>query len=153
MNPSDELRVVAMPGSLNKRSGWFGPADPLAEAWLPVVGPACFVLWQKLAQHLLANGGAMATSLREMARAAGLAETSGHQSGIMRTLRRLERFGVIWRPDERVLVVRCRLPALDQARLERLRPTIEELRDGLREAAVKQGPQTDWTTGDPPAIE
>ena len=127
------VRVVAAPGSLAPREGWLGPGDPQAEeSWLPVVGPACFVIWRRLAQALLDQGGALAITSGDLARTVGMAPVTGNQSGLARSLRRLARFGIAWRPREDLLVVRCQLPALDDTRMERLRPLIQELRNSLR---------------------
>ena len=147
MSLDDEFQVLAVPGSMEPRHGWVGPFDPEAEAvWLPVVGPACFVVWRRLARELVERQGATTTSAAELAAAAGLAVAPGRQSGLMRSVRRLERFGVAWSPRARLLIVRCRLPALDDARLERLRPTIRQLQHELRDVA---GALADERSSDP----
>jgi hypothetical protein len=105
----------------------------LAEGtWLPVVGPACFVIWRRLAQALLDQPGGLVVTAGALARSVGMATATGDQSGLARSLRRLSRFGVAWLPRDDLVVVRCQLPVLDDTRMERLRPLVEQLRRELR---------------------
>lgn len=126
MNPTDSLLVVPVSGSLEPRAGWFGPTTTYVEAvWLPVIGPASFLLWRRLAYELERTAQGLTTSLAEMSAAIGLGSPRGNQAGIARSLRRLQRFGLAWRPVESVLVVRCSLPVVSAAQVARLHPTVQ----------------------------
>ena len=136
MNLAPELRVIALPASTARRDGWVGPAHPRAESdWLPVIGPACFVLWRQLAGALIEEQGAMEVRAPELAASVGMAPAMGSQSGLTRSLRRLQRFGIVWRPTAEFLVVRCQLPLLDESRMQTLRPIIRRMQHELHDAA------------------
>jgi hypothetical protein len=107
--------------------GRFGPDDAYVEfVWLPVLGPASFVVWRRLARDAAATAG-FDTSLERLAGAAGLGSARGSQSGVARALRRLERFGLVRRCGNNVLVVRCRLPFATGHQLERLDSSIRAI--------------------------
>ncbi|MGH9212208.1 MAG: hypothetical protein ACRD2C_16225 [Acidimicrobiales bacterium] len=134
MNVASELRVMALPASTVRRDGWVGPAHPRAESdWLPVVGPACFVLWRQLAGGLVEAHGTMKLRARDLAASVGMAPAVGSQSGLTRSLRRLQRFGIIWRPVDDLVIVRCQLPLLDESRMQTLRPIIRRMQHELHE--------------------
>jgi hypothetical protein len=126
MSPSDSVLVVPLSGTREPRAGWYGPATAyVEEVWLPVVGPASFLLWRRLAHQLEEAAHGLTTSLVELSAAIGLGSPRGSQAGIARSLRRLQRFGLAWRPVESVLVVRCSLPVVSAAQLARLHPTVQ----------------------------
>lgn len=122
----DTIRVVAVPGSSRRREGWHGPSSPYAEeVWLPVVGPSSFLLWRRLARALESHD-VLVTSLDELAGALGLGTPAGTQSKIARALRRLQRHGLAWQPVDSVLFVRCSVPRVGPAQLERLHPRVRQ---------------------------
>lgn len=136
MNLASELRVIALPASTVRREGWVGPAHPRAESdWLPVVGPACFVLWRRLAERLIEAHGTVRLRAQDLAASVGMAPAVGSQSGLTRSLRRLQRFGIAWRPVDDLVVVRCQLPLLDESRMQTLRPIIRRMQHELHNAA------------------
>jgi hypothetical protein len=113
--------------------GRFGVDDAYVEAvWLPVLGPASFVVWRRLARDAVSMPG-FDTSLERLAAAAGLGSARGTQSGIARALRRLERFGLLRGAGDNLLVVRCRLPFASAHQLERLDASIRALHCAVRD--------------------
>ena len=93
--------------------------------WLPVLGPAAYVVWRHLAR-LVDRSAHTTTSLQELAAATGLGPPQGRQSPFNRTLRRLDRFNVVEIRDE-CLVVRPALPFVTGRQLARLDPAIQAL--------------------------
>ena len=124
MNPTTPLRVVALAGRTGLAHGQHAPEDPyVADVWLPVLGPASYVVWRQLART--ASGvGQRSTTLAALSAATGLGSPGGNQSGVNRALRRLQRFGLVHLDDDRV-VVRTRLPFVTGRQLARLDPAIQ----------------------------
>jgi hypothetical protein len=120
---TDPLEVVPLSrGSPDDR---WGPSANYAHAvWLPVLGPASFLVWQHLARTAIHEPHAV-TTREHLSAAIGLGSPHGTQSAINRALRRLERFDLVqWvRPD--ALEVRCRLPDVAPHHLDRLHPDIQ----------------------------
>ena len=136
MNQRSALRVVPLAGRVGLAHGRFGPDDAYVEAvWLPVLGPASFVVWRRLARDAASTSG-FDTSLERLAAAAGLGSARGTQSCIARALRRLERFGLVRRCADNLLVVRCRLPFATGHQLERLDPAIRALHRAFHDRAA-----------------
>jgi hypothetical protein len=130
------IRVVPLAGRAGLAHGHFGPDDAYVEAvWLPVLGPASFVVWRRLARDAT-SVPALDTSLERLAAATGLGSARGTQSGVARALRRLERFGLLRRCGDELLVVRCRLPFVSGRQLERLDPSIREAHRCFHERAA-----------------
>lgn len=122
MNPADPIRVLAAPCN---EDGRFGPdSEYAASVWLPVIGPASWLIWRSLAHGALAHPAGWTTSLEELAALVGLGSPRGSQSGIARALRRLARFGIVRGPNG-LLVVRCRLPFISPGQLARLHPAVQ----------------------------
>lgn len=106
--------------------GWWGPESTYAESvWLPVLGPASWLVWRRLALELLASPDGFRLELAALSAAVGLGSPRGRQSAIARTLRRLQYFRVAWRAPDDLLVVRYRLPLLTAGQLDRLHPEIQ----------------------------
>jgi hypothetical protein len=128
---TEPIRVTRLaeatgPGRLGAGIGRHGPSAPYAQAvWLPVLGPASFLVWQRLARTALHRPGTT-TDREELAAAVGLGSPHGAQSAVNRALRRLERFGIVrWEEAPGVLEVRCRLPDVGANHLYRLHPGIQ----------------------------
>src|SRR5262245_24014380 len=96
MSQSDELQVVTAPVPRSRAACCLhGPDDPYVDAvWLPVLGPASYVLWRHLAR-LVESSAHATTSLPELAAATGFGPPHGRQSPFNRTLHRLERFNLV----------------------------------------------------------
>jgi hypothetical protein len=130
------IRVVPLAGLAGLAHGRFGPDDAYVEAvWLPVLGPASFTVWRRLA-HDAADAPGLDTSLERLAATVGLGSARGTQSGIARALRRLERFGLVRRSGDNLLVVRCRLPFASTHQLERLDPSIRAIHHAFHDPAA-----------------
>jgi hypothetical protein len=130
------VRVVPLAGRAGLAHARFSPDDAYVEAvWLPVLGPASFVVWRRLALDAAATPG-FDTSLERLAAATGLGSARGTQSGIARAMRRLERFGLVRHAGDSLLVVRCRLPFASPRQLERLDPSIRALHQVFHDRAI-----------------
>ena len=140
MNATRSLRVAAArAGTPGHPPGRFGPDDcyPVA-VWLPILGPAAFVLWRHLARQLAHHPDGVTTSLAALAVDLGLGSPHGSQSAVHRTVRRLERFGLLrWAGDD-CLVLSARLPFVSPAQLARLAPSVQARHRALRDGASSQ---------------
>ena len=140
MNATRSLRVVAAgAGTPGYPPARFGPDDcyPVA-VWLPMLGPAAFVFWRHLARQFVHHPDGVTTSLATLAVDLGLGSPHGSQSTIHRTLRRLERFGLLrWVGDD-CLVLSARLPFVSPAQLARLAPSVQARHRALRDGASSQ---------------
>jgi hypothetical protein len=133
MTDLPDLRVVAAPA--HRQGGLHDPDDPyVEEVWLPVLGPAAYVVWRQLARQA-GGAGRSTVSLPRLAAAAGLGRPLGKQSPIRRALRRLERFGLIRIEDERILV-RPRLPYVTGRQLALLDPETQAIHRRHRDRAA-----------------
>jgi hypothetical protein len=113
-----------------------GPDDPYVEdVWLPVLGPAAYVVWRQLARRA-ARAGHETVSIPRLAAAAGLGRPLGNQSPIRRALRRLERFGLVHLDGERILV-RPRLPYVTGRQLALLDPETQAIHRRHRDRAAR----------------
>ena len=134
MTAGPDLHVVAVPA---RRGGHLhGPDDPYVEdVWLPVLGPAAYVVWRQLARQAT-GAGRSTVSLPRLAAAAGLGRPLGNQSPIRRALRRLERFGLVHLEGERILV-RPRLPYVTSRQLALLDPETQAIHRRHRDRAAR----------------
>ena len=140
MSVGRSLRVVAArAGTPGHPPGRFGPDDcyPVA-VWLPVLGPAAFEGWRLLAGRLAHHPEAVTVSLAGLAVDLGLGSPHGSQSVVQRTLRRLERFGLLRWAGEDCVVVSARLPFVSPAQLARLAPTVQARHRVLHDRATSQ---------------
>lgn len=140
MTAGRSLRVLAARGGTpGHPPGRFGPGDcyPVA-VWLPVLGPAAFVGWCHLARQLSHHPDGVTTSLAALAVDLGLGSPHGSQSAVHRTLRRLERFGLLRWVGDNCLLVSARLPFVSPAQLARLAPTVQARHRALRDRATSQ---------------
>jgi hypothetical protein len=125
------LRVLSDPGG---HCAHFVPGSEYAgRVWLPVVGPARWTAWQVLARNAAIHSGGWTTSLEELSALVGLGSPQGNQAGIARAIRRLERFRIVrWVRDD-MLVVRCSLPFITAAQLERLPAVVQAVHHQLHD--------------------
>jgi hypothetical protein len=131
--PTD-FRVEA--ASARRAGRLHDPDDPYVEdVWLPVIGPAAYVVWRQLARRA-AGAGHQTVSIPRLAAAAGLGRPLGNQSPIRRALRRLERFGLVHLEAERILV-RPRLPYVTGRQLALLDPETQAIHHLHRDRAAR----------------
>jgi hypothetical protein len=123
MTATDPLAVVPLSqGSTHDR---WGPSANYAHAvWLPVLGPASFLVWQYLARTAIHEPRSL-TTREHLSAAMGLGSPHGTQSAVNRALRRLERFELVRWAGPGTLEVRCRLPDVPAHHLDRLHPDIQ----------------------------
>lgn len=122
---AERLQVLPAPELPRQVPGRFTPLTPYAEdVWLPVLGPAAFLLWRRLALLLARHPGRATVPADELAAALGLGSPTGTQSHLARALRRLERFGVARVASDAVVLVRPCLPYVTDHQLERQHPSI-----------------------------
>ena len=90
-------------------------------AWLPILGPSATLALRRLGLLAAARPDGVEVDLRELAADLGIGTGTGRQSIIVRTLRRLENFGMAqWRGRE--LEVRTVVAPLSARHAERLSP-------------------------------
>ena len=131
-----ELHVMAVPGRSRGATRVHGPDDPYVEAvWLPVLGPASYVVWRHLAR--LAHRSPRPTvSVAGLSASVGLGPPHAHQSPINRALRRLVRFGLV-RVDGGAIAVQAALPFVSGRQLARLDPAIQAMHRDYRDGIVR----------------
>jgi len=135
MSQVTELQVVPARVGSGNAGGRHGPDHCYVEnVWLPVIGPAAYVVWRHLAR--LANRSPRATiSLPGLAAVTGLGPPGGRQSPINRALRRLDRFDLAHLDADRVVVRVC-LPFVTERQLARLDPAIQAVHRRHRDRAA-----------------
>jgi hypothetical protein len=112
------------------------PDDPYVEAvWLPVLGPASFVVWRYLAR-LAHRSPPPTVSVAGLSAAVGLGPPQAHQSPINRALRRLARFGLVHVDADRI-TVQAALPFVSSRQLARLDPAIQAMHRAYRDGVVR----------------
>ena len=87
--------------------------------WLPVLGPASVVAFRRLNARLDARPSGLAFDLGDLAHSLGLGRSTARNSPIVRTLHRLEQFGLA-RVDHGTYAVRRTAPALTRRQADRL---------------------------------
>jgi hypothetical protein len=133
MSASAELQVVTAPPPRGTGACCLhGLDDPYVEdVWLPVLGPASYVVWRQLAR--VATRSPATVTIAALAASSGLGRPQAHQSPINRALRRLARFDLVHVDNERVLV-RAALPLVTARQLARLDPAIQTIHRHHRDA-------------------
>jgi hypothetical protein len=126
--------VLADPGG---RCAHFVPGSEYAgRVWLPIVGPASWTTRQVLARNATLHPGGWTSSLEELSALVGLGSPQGNQSGIARALRRLDRFRIVRALGDARLVVRCSLPFVTPAQLERLPAVVQAVHHQLHDRHI-----------------
>ena len=117
-----------MPGPL----GFYGPNSYYATAvWLPILGPSTFLAWRLVAGEIQHHPAGVTTTLDRLAADLGLGSASGRQAAIVRTLRRLERFGVTRAITDDLHLIREELPPATATQLARLHEAVRARHDRL----------------------
>jgi hypothetical protein len=135
MSQTTEFQVVPAPIRSDADPGRHGPDHCYVEnVWLPVIGPAAYVVWRHLAR-LASRSPRHTISLPRLAAVTGLGPAGGRQSSTNRALRRLERFDLIHLDADRI-VLRISLPFITTRQLARLDPAIQALHRRHRDRAA-----------------
>jgi len=132
---SGERRVrflPAPPNGLPGPVGCYGPSSSYVTAvWLPILGPSTFLAWRLLAGELHHYPGGVTLTLDRLASDLGLGSPRGEQAAVVRTLRRLERFGITRAITDDLVLVREELPPATPAQLTRLDDAVRTRHDRL----------------------
>jgi hypothetical protein len=99
----------------------YDPRSVYAEQfWLSIIGPSALWLLRRLADGFDTWPDGFDIDLPELAQSLGLSFNGGDKSIFVRTLIRVEQFGLAHRTAQAVLLVRRRLPSLTRRQTERL---------------------------------
>jgi len=129
-----------------------GADDPYVEAvWLPVLGPASFVLWRHLAR-LTHRSPPPTVSVAGLSAAVGLGPPQAHQSPINRALRRLARFGLV-QVGANGITVQAALPFVSGRQLARLDPAIQAMHRAYRDGVVRSASSSPASCADARGLE
>ena len=104
--------------------------------WLPVIGPSTTWLLRRLSGWALACPQGVTVALPELSEALGLGWSSGANSSLQRSMRRLMMFGLArWTDGFEVLTM---VPALSERRLARMSPGLVRAHDRMLRVAEGQ---------------
>lgn len=126
--------LPAPPEGMPGPRGRYGPsAHYVSAVWLPILGPSSCTVWQQLARQLQHYPAGVTASPERLSADLGLGSPRGQQSALARTLRRLERFGIIRTITDDLVLVREELPTASPAQLARLDPVVRARHERLVE--------------------
>ena len=120
------LRVQAWPDAVVDRLGYEPTSEYFEWLWLPRIGPSCAWAYRRMTAGLLSHPQGYSIRLDGLAHWLGLGGTGQH-SPLVRSLRRLEQFGLVVRIDEHTIRVRRKVPPLTQPELRRLSPVLQAI--------------------------
>ncbi len=128
--PADQeqalLRVTPLIDDVVEANG-FGPRSMYVETcWLPLLGPSSTFLYRRLGSWAEHHPDGIDINLGYLAMSLGLGRGIGNSSRLVRSMDRLERFGVMRRHGAEVRVRRA-LPPLTELQARRLDPTTLKL--------------------------
>ena len=104
--------------------------------WLPVIGPSTAWLLRRLGGWMLACPDGLTVVLPELSESLGLGWSSGPNSSLQRSMRRLMRFGLArWSDGFEVVTM---VPPVSEGRLARLSPSLVRAHDRLFQALVAE---------------
>lgn len=128
------LSIVPWPDATIDTLG-YDPRSPYVETfWLPVLGPTAVLLLRHLASRFDQTPADVELRLAETSQALGVGRRDGSSSPILRTLTRLEQFGLaITDPFTPTIAVRRNLPPVARHQLGRLPVSIQRQHAQLAE--------------------
>lgn len=130
--------LPARPNGLPGPAGRYGPTSYYATAvWLPILGPSTFLAWRLVASEIQHHPAGVTTTLDRLAADLGLGSPRGQQAAIVRTLRRLERFGITRTITDDLHLIREELPPAMPAQLARLHEVVRARHDRLTDVRVQ----------------
>jgi hypothetical protein len=130
--------LPAPPGGMRGSLGRYGPSSYYATGvWLPILGPSTFLAWRLLAGELQDHPGGVTVTIDRLAADLGLGSPRGGQAAIVRTLRRLERFGITRAITDDLVLIREELPPATPAQLTRLDDAVRARHDRLTDARAQ----------------
>jgi len=104
--------------------------------WLPVIGPSATWLLRRMGGWVLACPDGLTVVLPELSESLGLGWSSGANSSLQRSMRRLMMFGLArWTDGFEVLTM---VPALSERRLARMSPGLVRAHDRMLRVAEGQ---------------
>ncbi len=110
--------------------------------WLPIVGPSCTLLMRYLAGRFDDEPAGFELDLRDASRRIGVGSAQAPGATFLRTVERTVSFGFAQLVDDRVLIVRTRLPTLARRQTLRLpRPMQVEHDTWLDEHRERSAPE------------
>lgn len=127
--------------------GWPIRSAYVERLWMPKLGPASVALL-RLLDEVLGDRATASLPTEDLSRAVGLGEHQGASSALRRTIRRLERFGLIRHEGDVVMVPR-HVPSLAASDVERLPTGLQHLHvrlttaDSVRRLAPLSAPRRD----------
>ena len=92
---------------------------------MPILGPASVAVL-RLLDEVLGERASASLPTQDVARAVGLGNRWGPSSPLRRSIRRLERFGLVRRDGDDIVVPR-QVPTLREGDVERLPPALQHL--------------------------
>ncbi len=98
--------------------------------WLPVIGPSSTWLLRRLSGWALACPQGLTVALPELSESLGLGWSSGANSSLQRSMRRLAMFGLARWADE-VFEVATAVPPLHERQLTRMSPALVRAHDRM----------------------
>ena len=123
------VRIVPMTET-HGAVAWFPVDHPYVEAlWLPVLGPSSLFMLRRFGRWLAATPAGVDVSLSELSGSLGLGWSSGPNSAVQRTMRRLVMFGMGRWDGE--LAVRLFVPPVSDRMLQPLAPALVRMHDAM----------------------
>jgi hypothetical protein len=132
------LRVQAWPDAVIDRIGHLPTSAYFEWLWLPQIGPSTAWAYRRLTEGLTVQPDGYSIDLEVMAAWLGVGGV-GHNSPLVRSLRRLVRFHLALHVDEHTLAVRGRVPPLNQRQVRRLPPSLQRTHLRLANTAPTGG--------------
>lgn len=132
------VTVRPMPDPVVEQAG-FPVGSPYVEAvWLAVLGPSATWALRQLGTMATVRPEGVRVELAQFASSLGLGASTGRNSTVVRTLRRLVAFGMAdWRGD--AFLVRRAVGPLPERQLRRVSPVVAERHRRLVAARRKRG--------------
>lgn len=129
----DEPRITfePWPDAVIEANGHHATSTYAETYWLPILGPSCLVVLRRVATDLARDMTEVGYPLEPFGRCFGLAP-----KGFDRTLQRLAKYGLVQALGQGRWRIRCHLPPLTLARLDRLPACLAAAHQAEQRAAL-----------------